>query len=587
MTSRIRRIRIERFRGIQSLTWYPADGVNVILGGGDVGKTTILDAIALLLNPTNSYTPSDADYWCRNVDAEFLIEGVMSLPDRPAISRQSRMNWPWEWNGKEPVVPREEELPEGAVHGGREAVYVFRVRGKEDLELAYEIVQPDDSVEHLSVGLRREIGVVRLAGDDRNDRDLRLVQGSGLDRLLADKGLRSRLGKELAGEKVAEHLKDDAKTALSGLEITFGERKLPTSLGLGITGGPGLSLNALVGLTAEKAGISLPLASWGAGTRRLAALAIADQLQGEHPITVVDEIERGLEPYRQRMLMKSLREAGGQVFVTTHSAAAISAAIESTLWYFDATGQIGNLPTEKVVNHQQRDPDTFLARLAVVCEGATEVGFMGLLLEKAMENRSMNLGVWVTDGGGHEATLGLLEALAAGRLTFAGVVDDENLHSGRWAEVKKVLGDLLLQWSDGCLEEKVIPAFPSAVLKCLIEDPEGERTGMRLRSLADRLEIPNADFTNISSAAGSNLPQLIVDAATGKVPDKYKDGDKHTKGRFKGHASLWFKSVQGGRELAQKVLELGAGEGLSPILLPFLNAIRKRFELSELEILPK
>ena len=73
MTSRIRRLRIERFRGIRSLAWNPAEGVNVILGGGDVGKTTILDAIALLLSPTNSYIPTDSDYWHRDVEAEFLI----------------------------------------------------------------------------------------------------------------------------------------------------------------------------------------------------------------------------------------------------------------------------------------------------------------------------------------------------------------------------------------------------------------------------------------------------------------------------------------------------------------------------------
>lgn len=33
---------IERFRGITTLRWKPSRGVNVILGGGDVGKTTIL-----------------------------------------------------------------------------------------------------------------------------------------------------------------------------------------------------------------------------------------------------------------------------------------------------------------------------------------------------------------------------------------------------------------------------------------------------------------------------------------------------------------------------------------------------------------
>jgi putative ATP-dependent endonuclease of the OLD family len=49
----IRQLKIERFRGIKQLTWHPAAGLNVVLGGGNVGKTTILEAIGLLLSPTN------------------------------------------------------------------------------------------------------------------------------------------------------------------------------------------------------------------------------------------------------------------------------------------------------------------------------------------------------------------------------------------------------------------------------------------------------------------------------------------------------------------------------------------------------
>ena len=89
MYPQIRRLTIERFRGIQSLTWKPAPGLNIILGGGDVGKTTILDAIALLLHPTNTFPLSGADYWQRKVDLEFAIEAVFSLKGVPAISQWS------------------------------------------------------------------------------------------------------------------------------------------------------------------------------------------------------------------------------------------------------------------------------------------------------------------------------------------------------------------------------------------------------------------------------------------------------------------------------------------------------------------
>lgn len=428
MSSLIRRLKIERFRSIQLLTWYPTPGINVILGGGDVGKTTILDAIGLLFNPTNSYTVLDADYYQRNVQAEFMIEAVMSL-SFPEISQQFKMNWPWEWDGQNPIVPMDAADDEESIREPLAPVYVLRVRGTLDFELAYEILQPDESTEPLSVRLRQKIGLVRLAGDDRNDRDLRLVQGSGLDRLLSDKGLRSRLGHEVGLEDVSKQLKQEGQTALSSLEITFSERALPTDLGLGITGAPGTSLNALVGLTASKEGVALPLASWGTGTRRLAALAIADASQGESPIRIVDEIEKGLEPYRQRTLIKSLTDSGTQVLITTHSAAALSATSDASLWYVDAKSAIGRLPNEKVCQHQRSDPDTFLARLAVVCEGATEVGFASFLLKEALGS-PVEHGVWLTNGNGHEKVLGLLEGLADGGLIFAGLVDNE----GKWPE---------------------------------------------------------------------------------------------------------------------------------------------------------
>jgi putative ATP-dependent endonuclease of OLD family len=161
----------------------------LILGGGDVGKTTILDAIALLLSPTMRVTLSDTDYYGREIKEGFVIEAVMTLSAESGIDYQFKPSWPWEWNGTEAVVPDADwdDTSSGA------PVYRLRVRGTEDLELVYEIVQPDGTTDSLTAGLRRSIGLVRLTGDDRNDRDLRLVQGSALDRLLSDKALRSRM----------------------------------------------------------------------------------------------------------------------------------------------------------------------------------------------------------------------------------------------------------------------------------------------------------------------------------------------------------------------------------------------------------
>lgn len=228
------------------MTWHPTAGMNLILGGGNVGKTTVLEAIAVLLHPSSTFALNDADYFMRLVEAEFCIEAVISLPDDNSLHRLAAAAWPWEWDGEDAVLPD--------IHGdtrGREPVYKLRVRGTTDLELSHEIVQPDGTTIPLSVGIRRSIGVVRLSGDEKSDRDLRLIQGGGLDRLLNDAGLRARLGRKVALDSVEGELTAEARQRLTALDESFAHLALPSELGLGFVGGAGLSINALVGLTAK------------------------------------------------------------------------------------------------------------------------------------------------------------------------------------------------------------------------------------------------------------------------------------------------------------------------------------------------
>lgn len=571
----IYKLTIERYRGIKHLSWRPAGSVNLILGGGDVGKTTILDAISLLLSPTNSATVLDSDYNLRDDEAEFSIEAVMALPSGGGINQLTKPSWPWNWNGLDAIVPAHDE---NSAPG--EEVYVLRVRGTADLELSYEIVQPSGTTETLPVSFRRAIGLVRLSGDDRNDRDLRLVQGSALDRLLTDKGLRSRMASKLAENDVRSELSDDARKALTDLDDAFRKRKLPDDLDIAVTGGQGPSIASLVGLTARRETVQLPLSSWGSGTRRLSALAIAEKIQGGNPITVVDEVERGLEPYRQRILMARLQGATSQAFITTHSPAVISAAAKASLWYMDQSGGLGRLTGAKVARLRATDPDSFLARLTVVAEGVTEVGFVRSLLTKALASELQPLGFHVADGGGHDTTIELLESLSEGGMQFGGFADDENRHPTRWAEVQKQLGPLLFRWKSGDIESNLVDALADEQIEAFITDPDDERTGRRLRSLAMRLKIDPKDFASIKAAAGSALKRFIKEAAGGKVPEGTPEAEKKT---YSKQAQDWFKTERGGRELAEKLFGLGVWSALQVQLLPFCNAVRAAAGLPALE----
>ena len=569
-TAAIRKLTIQRFRGLEKFDWHPQPGMNVVLGGGDVGKTTVLEAIALLLSPSNATVVSESDYWQRDSGQEFVIEAVMTLPVATGISSQRNFSWPWAWNGQDAVAPSASEEDDLPIPD--DPVYRVRVRGTTELELAWEIVQPHEDADHFSVAVRRKIGLVRLSADERNDRDLRLVYGSALDRLLADAALRARIGKRVSDLDLHDTLNQQGKEAIEKLDVRMIEAALPRDLKLGLTTSQGLSIGALIGLLATKDGISLPLASWGAGTRRMAALEIGSATEKEASVTIIDEIERGLEPYRLRKLINILHERHGQTFLTTHSPVAIACTHRAHLWYLDSKGGIGALPYEKIGPQQRRDPETFLARVAVIAEGPTEVGFLRFILEKAFGTEPLDYGVRICDGQGNTATLDLLETLATAGLLFAGIADDEGAAPERWKTLKRKLGDRLLQWQNGCTEQHVIAAIPDDKLKELWKDGEGEIDGDRLRTLADRLGLRDKKPVVIEqalAAAGKTWRKLIIDAATGNKAGA-PDGSEKS---WKSHSRNWFKSETGGRELAAKMVALGAWEKMHPQLLPLVNAI--------------
>lgn len=567
----IHKIKIDRFRGIEKLNWNPAKGMNVILGGGDVGKTTILEAIALLFNPSNSVVLSEADYWQRNTDEEFVIQAVISLPPSTEISQQQKFAWPWEWNGTEAVPPvaakANDDIPEPG-----QPVYCLRVRGTPELEIAWEIVQPNEDIDILSSAVRRQIGLVRLSGDERNDRDLRLVYGSALDRLLADKGLRARIGQEISAINLQAKLSADAKEALGKLDAALKAEALPNKLELGLTSSQGLSIGALIGLLAKKeGGAVLPLASWGSGTRRMATLQIAAATESETRITVVDEIERGLEPYRLRKLIKTLESQPTQSFVTTHSAVAISSADQGYLWYLDPKHKIGSLPRGKILRQQERDPETFLARLAIIAEGPTEIGFLTYLLERSVEGSFLDHGLRVCNGQGNVPTLDLLEAMVSGGLAFGGFVDNEGTFTGRWSTLKASLGSMLFQWGTGSTEQSVISQIAEEKLVRLITDADADVQAERRRTLAERLGITDRSLEAIQEEAKGDFRGLLIAAATGSG---YGAPDDDVAKTWKKHGRHWFKTVAGGQELAAKMFALDAWHALKPQILPFLNAVR-------------
>jgi putative ATP-dependent endonuclease of OLD family len=97
--------------------------MNLLIGGGDSGKSTLLHAIALLFSPTNAAQVFETDYYNRSLELGFSIEATVSLPTEMELANFQQTLWPWKWNGTDAVLPDPEQ--EGT---SSDPVYIMRVR---------------------------------------------------------------------------------------------------------------------------------------------------------------------------------------------------------------------------------------------------------------------------------------------------------------------------------------------------------------------------------------------------------------------------------------------------------------------------
>ena len=162
------------------MAWLPSSGVNCLIGPADAGKTSILDAIALLLAPYDVEAANELDYQNRDIGRGFRIEAVLTgMPDDPLI-QQRRVPPLRGWkDGALTPLPDED---------GAEAALVCEVKGDANLDLTYSILPLDGDPVSFTPSLRRELSLARISAAERANRDLRLGKGSLLARYFKGPG---------------------------------------------------------------------------------------------------------------------------------------------------------------------------------------------------------------------------------------------------------------------------------------------------------------------------------------------------------------------------------------------------------------
>ncbi|MBK8631912.1 MAG: hypothetical protein IPN84_17560 [Sphingomonadales bacterium] len=207
--------------------------------------------------------------------------------------------------------------------------------------------------------------------------------------------------------------------------------------------------------------------------------------------------------------------------------------------------------------------------MAIIAEGATEVGFVTALINRSLGEDMRRYGIWVSDGGSNSEALAVLRGIADSGLKVAGFVDNEGTQMGLWQQVKDKLGLLLMRWDNGCLETNLIPHLADDQLEAFIRDPDGD-DGERLRTLADRAGSQDKSLAAIQ-AATDNIRQLMIDAACGNAPAEVAE---NTKKAWKKHGQRGPNLPRVAWSLLRKCLLLAFGPEVQPQLLPFVNAAR-------------
>jgi putative ATP-dependent endonuclease of OLD family len=463
------------------------------------------------------------------------------------------------------------ELRDLSDEDGAEPVLVARVKGSPELELEHVLVALGDAGEEtFGVANRRRLLLARVATGARASTELRLGRGTLLDRHASGSTLRAALRTAVAEASAGLQLPAEADEALARLRQLFTEAGLPDDLHLSIITPQGWSLLALVGLLeGVKADEAVPLALAGAGTRQLALFRLAAALMQGSPIVLLDEPELGLEPYRQRRLITEVRDAlgdRGQAFLTTHSPAVLEAL---------ETGEISRLSrlVDPIVlsgvhagRVQRESPDALLSRLPVLCEGDTEAGFLGPILNHiaaADDLPSIDaLGIRLVPRGGQPQILDEAEGLLQAGLACGLFVDNEATHSGRREALAREPQCAFGTWVGvRNIEEAVATWLPWDELGRVID------LGAQLRS-RPALDLLQQVGVHIGKPGKSSLEDLRDEFDENAVR-------KALAAAMQSKNSPWFKSLVGGRSLGELLLEVGTPTEVDRVVKAFWERVYK------------
>lgn len=456
-------IKIKNFKGINEFHHtFGKKNFICLIGRGDSGKTSILEAISLVLSPKWNIPFIDTDFHNCNIEASIEIEATLY------------------------------DIPEKLLRESKFALYIrgidfisneVRDEIEDNLEIALSVkLVVDKTLEPKWYIVNERQVQIEINSSDRAlfkmffisdylDKHFSWNTGSPLYSLLKNQDN----SEEFDNSVILDSLRKAKETIDSASFTTFDTvieniKSTSKELGLNIN-----DISTTVDfkefmLKDDKVSLhenNIPLRLKGKGTKRLLSIAIQLELLKSGGIILIDEIEQGLEPDRAQHLAKMLREtSNGQIFITTHSRDVLVELNHDNLLMlkdnnvieFDYAFQ-GSL---------RNNPEAFFGKHLLVCEGATEVGFCRAINDYRIENTKPNMsckGIRLVDGCGSMQEEYSKKFITA-KFPVCLFCDSDELNFNSKKESLITLGITLIDCDQGkALEEQIFSDLPWEAVK--------------------------------------------------------------------------------------------------------------------------
>lgn len=563
----VRAVEVENFRSIKALRWAPGPGINCLIGPGDSGKSTVLDAIDYCIGARRTLPLTDADF-C-GLDIEKPIRICITLGNVPDELKNidSYGLYLRGLNAADGSVSEEPGV-------GLETVITVQLLVASDLEPQWSLISARAAAQGQSRSLnwadRVKIAPTRLGAV--NDYNLTWRRGSILNRLSDE---RADASKELAkaardvriafgaqgSEQLAKALAaaTDAAKRL-GIPIGAEAKALLDASSVSFSGGT-ISLHDEVGV---------PLRGLGLGSTRLLIAGLQRQAAAQASIILIDELEHGLEPHRIIMLLQALGAKDNppplQVFMTTHSPVAVrelaAAQLHVLRRYGDQHYSLAVGAAGDVQGTIRRFPDALLATTVFVCEGASEVGLMRGFDQWRVTNGRPPIaahGCALVDGGGSEL---FSRALAFQALGYrVATLRDSDVHPTPELEAKFVAaGGQTYRWRNGrALEDELFETAGPLTVTKLLEF-----------AVSEKEEALVNEHIRTASGNTKNLTAIRAECAAGVTPSSRTLLGAAS--RFKGQKG-WFKSVGVMEHAAREIIAPELPQAIDGAIGQFMDQI--------------